>query len=63
MINDVVQDLKARRFRVGERPYSLEADSKLPTVSCELPDGKPFDLGGDRFRIPEVLFNTQVCEV
>jgi len=38
-------------------PYVEEALANIAPVSYELPDGKMLDLGGDRYKLTEPLFN------
>ena len=34
----------------------------MPAQAFELPDGKTLDVHGDRFRVPEILFNPEPVE-
>ncbi|KEH17932.1 actin-related protein ARP4 [Medicago truncatula] len=43
--------------------YSQSAYSNIPTTSYELPDGQTIEIGADRFKIPDVLFNPSLAQV
>jgi actin-like protein 6A len=56
-VREIVRDIKETHFKVSDSPYSDSSFANVPTVSYELPDGKVIELGNERFKIPELLFN------
>ncbi|RHN38704.1 putative Actin family [Medicago truncatula] len=40
----------------------MSAYSNIPTTSYELPDGQTIEIGADRFKIPDVLFNPSLAQ-
>jgi actin-like protein 6A len=56
----VTADIKESLCRVNEVPFIEEENLNMPVQSYELPDGSSVDIGVERFRIPEILFNS-VC--
>lgn len=56
-LQDLVRDIKETVCRVPEYAVdSRAAMSTWPAASYELPDGRTIDVGGDRFAVPELLF-------
>ena len=52
-----MRDIKETVCRVPEYAVdSRAAMSSWPAASYELPDGRTIDVGGDRFAVPELLF-------
>lgn len=43
--------------RVSEVPFKEEENLNMPVQTYELPDGSTVDIGVERFKIPEILFN------
>jgi actin-like protein 6A len=56
-ISEVVRDIKETVCRVSDITFNEEANSNIPAVAYELPDGHTVELGTDRFSIPELMFN------
>lgn len=56
-VREIIRDIKESNFKVSDSPYSDSSFANVPTVSYELPDGKVIELGNERFKIPELLFN------
>lgn len=54
----VTADIKESLCRVNEAPFVEEENLNMPVQSYELPDGSSVDIGVERFKIPEILFNT-----
>lgn len=54
----VIGDIKESICRVNEVPFVEEENLNMPVQSYELPDGSSIDIGVDRFKIPEILFNS-----
>jgi len=54
----VINDLKEATCRVSELPFDEKAaiSMNLATISYELPDGTPLDVGVERFNATEMLF-------
>lgn len=53
-------DLKESLFRVSEQAFHEDPAAPVPPVSYELPDGSSIQIGGDRFRVPELMFQPQL---
>ncbi|XP_049775021.1 actin-like protein 6B [Schistocerca gregaria] len=62
MTKKVVQDFQASVLQVSETPYDEKTVSSIPAVHYEFPDGYHQDFGGERFRIPEALFDPSVVQ-
>jgi len=59
MIKRVIRDIKETSCRVAE---TAVFDNSVGSVSTyELQDGGSIDIGGDRLKIPEVMFNPTLC--
>jgi len=57
---EIVADLNAAVCRASEQKF-LEADNaNIPTMPYELPDGNTFEVGLERFKIPELLFQPEL---
>lgn len=54
----VTADIKESLCRVNEVPFVEEENLNIPVQSYELPDGSSVDIGVERFKIPEILFNS-----
>jgi len=57
MVKQVVRDIKETVCRVSDFAFDVEANTNIPLVAYELPDGNTIELGTDRFSIAELLFN------
>ncbi|EEH55496.1 actin superfamily [Micromonas pusilla CCMP1545] len=53
---EIAADLKETVFRLSDQTFSEEDNQNIPAVSYELPDGNVIDIGVERFKIPELLF-------
>eukprot|EP00899_Mesostigma_viride_P024725 jgi/Mesvir1/5437/Mv15496-RA.1 len=53
----VVSDIKETVGRVSDAPFNEELVANIPTVSYELPDGNVIEIGAERFKFPEVMFD------
>ena len=53
---EIAADLKETVFRLPDQTFSEEDNQNIPAVSYELPDGNVIDIGVERFKIPELLF-------
>ena len=53
----LVQDIKESHCRTNEQPFVEEENLNMPMQTYELPDGSQVDIGVERFKIPEILFN------
>ncbi|KAG1665661.1 hypothetical protein FOA52_005451 [Chlamydomonas sp. UWO 241] len=60
-IDQIAADIKESVCRVSESAFDELANSNIPTVSYELPDGQEIHVGPDRFKIPEILFNPSLA--
>ncbi|CAL8463368.1 g2902 [Coccomyxa elongata] len=56
-VEQVGADVKETIGRVSDGPFDAEQNASIPTVNYELPDGTEIQVGPDRFKVPEVLFN------
>ena len=50
-------DMKVSHCRMNEQPFVEEDNLNMPMQTYELPDGSQIDVGVERFKIPEILFN------
>ncbi|CAI6012707.1 unnamed protein product, partial [Closterium sp. NIES-65] len=50
-------DMKETVCRVPDAPYDDLSFSNVPTVAYELPDGQVLEVGSDRFKVADALFN------
>ncbi|GAU20239.1 hypothetical protein TSUD_353030 [Trifolium subterraneum] len=58
----IASDIKECVCRAPDTPYDESAYSNIPTTSYELPDGQTIEIGADRFKIPDVLFNPSLAQ-
>eukprot|EP00898_Chlorokybus_atmophyticus_P003530 jgi/Chlat1/4178/Chrsp27S04278 len=58
----IVADIKESICRVSESAFDEAASANMPTMSYELPDGNVVEIGADRFKLPEVLFNPSIAK-
>lgn len=57
----VAADIKESVCRVYDGAFDEEQTKNMPTVAYELPDGQEIQVGNDRFKVPEVLFNPSLA--
>jgi len=57
---ELVRDMKHTVCRISDKRFDTSANSQIPTVSYELPDGKVLNVGLERFLVPEALFAPSV---
>ncbi|KAH6755676.1 actin-related protein 4 [Perilla frutescens var. hirtella] len=53
----IVSDIKECVSRAPDTSYDDTSYSNIPMTSYELPDGQTIEIGADRFKIPDILFN------
>ncbi|KAH6833369.1 actin-related protein 4 [Perilla frutescens var. hirtella] len=53
----IVSDIKECVCRAPDTPYDDTSYSNIPMTQYELPDGQTIEIGADRFKIPDILFN------
>ncbi|KAE9611197.1 putative Actin family [Lupinus albus] len=53
----IASDIKESVCLAPDTPFVESAYSNIPTTPYELPDGQTIEIGADRFKIPDVLFN------
>ncbi|KAH1257654.1 Actin-related protein 4 [Glycine max] len=58
----IASDIKECVCRAPDTPYDESAYSNIPMTSYELPDGQTIEIGADRFKIPDVLFNPSLVQ-
>ncbi|KAG8379369.1 hypothetical protein BUALT_Bualt07G0081400 [Buddleja alternifolia] len=58
----IVGDIKECVCRAPDTPYDETSYSNIPMTSYELPDGQTIEIGADRFKIPDVLFNPSLVQ-
>ncbi|KAL9303552.1 hypothetical protein ACSQ67_020815 [Phaseolus vulgaris] len=58
----IASDIKECVCRAPDTPYDESAYSNIPMTSYELPDGQTLEIGSDRFKIPDVLFNPSLVQ-
>lgn len=58
----IAGDIKECVCRAPDTPYDESAYSNIPMTSYELPDGQTIEIGADRFKIPDVLFNPSLAQ-
>eukprot|EP01025_Chloroclados_australasicus_P069902 TRINITY_DN9952_c0_g1_i4.p1 TRINITY_DN9952_c0_g1~~TRINITY_DN9952_c0_g1_i4.p1 ORF type:complete len:296 (-),score=37.80 TRINITY_DN9952_c0_g1_i4:127-1014(-) len=61
-VDNIVSDIKESICRVSDSVFVPEDNINIPTQTYELPDGTELQIGADRFRVPEVLFQPQLLE-
>lgn len=57
MVREVLQDFQAIALQVNDQPYDRNKVEIMPTFHYEFPNGYNKDFGGERFLIPECLFD------
>ncbi|GJN30050.1 hypothetical protein PR202_gb18325 [Eleusine coracana subsp. coracana] len=58
----IVSDIKESVCRVPDTAFDEVAYANVPTTSYELPDGQTIEVGADRFKIPDILFNPSLSQ-
>ncbi|GAQ90121.1 actin-related protein 4 - ARP4 [Klebsormidium nitens] len=53
----ITADVKEAVCRVADAAFDEAAYANVPGSSYELPDGNVIEVGSDRFKVPELLFN------
>eukprot|EP00027_Filamoeba_sp_ATCC50430_P000612 CAMPEP_0168544418 /NCGR_PEP_ID=MMETSP0413-20121227/2410_1 /TAXON_ID=136452 /ORGANISM="Filamoeba nolandi, Strain NC-AS-23-1" /LENGTH=441 /DNA_ID=CAMNT_0008574439 /DNA_START=21 /DNA_END=1346 /DNA_ORIENTATION=+ len=56
-VNQVVRDVKESCCRVSEVAFDDDSNTTIPSIPYELPDGHTLDVGTERFKVPELMFN------
>ncbi|CAN4115502.1 unnamed protein product [Withania somnifera] len=58
----IASDIKECVSRAPDTPYDDSSYSNIPTTSYELPDGQMIEVGADRFKIPDIIFNPSLVQ-
>ncbi|KAH7528086.1 actin-related protein 4 isoform X2 [Ziziphus jujuba] len=58
----IANDIKECVCRAPDTPYDESAYSNIPMTPYELPDGQTIEIGADRFKIPDILFNPPLAQ-
>ncbi|GKV37855.1 hypothetical protein SLEP1_g45827 [Rubroshorea leprosula] len=58
----IAGDIKESVCRAPDTPYDERAYANIPMTSYELPDGQTIEIGADRFKIPDILFNPSLAQ-
>ncbi|KAG9144413.1 hypothetical protein Leryth_017539 [Lithospermum erythrorhizon] len=58
----IASDIKECVCRAPDTPYDEVSYSNIPMTSYELPDGQTIEIGADRFKIPDILFNPSLVQ-
>nr|KJB83478.1 hypothetical protein B456_013G249800 [Gossypium raimondii] len=58
----IASDIKECVCRAPDTPYDESAYSNIPMTPYELPDGQTIEIGADRFKIPDILFNPPLAQ-
>lgn len=58
----IVSDIKECVCRAPDTSYDETSYSNIPMTSYELPDGQTIEVGADKFKIPDVLFNPSLIQ-
>ncbi|XWS28257.1 hypothetical protein CRYUN_Cryun25bG0051000 [Craigia yunnanensis] len=58
----IASDIKECVCRAPDTPYDESAYSNIPMTPYELPDGQTIEIGADRFKAPDVLFNPSLAQ-
>ena len=59
---EIAADVKETTCRVSDKKFDDDDFKNVPSVAYELPDGTVVELGAERFKIPELLFNPDLVE-
>ncbi|KAI4324637.1 hypothetical protein MLD38_030106 [Melastoma candidum] len=57
----IASDIKESVCRAPDTPYDESAYANIPMTPYELPDGQTIEIGSNRFKIPDVLFNPSLA--
>ncbi|XP_027069456.2 actin-related protein 4-like, partial [Coffea arabica] len=58
----IASDIKECVCRAPDTPYDDSSYSNIPMTSFELPDGQTIEIGADRFKAPDILFNPPLAQ-
>uniref|UniRef100_A0A6N2N2J3 Actin-related protein 4 n=1 Tax=Salix viminalis TaxID=40686 RepID=A0A6N2N2J3_SALVM len=58
----IASDIKESVCRAPDTPYDEGSYSNIPMTPYELPDGQTIEIGADRFKIPDILFNPSLAQ-
>ncbi|OUZ99180.1 Actin-related protein [Macleaya cordata] len=58
----IASDIKESVCRAPDTPYDESAYANIPMTPYELPDGQTIEIGADRFKIPDILFNPSIVQ-
>ncbi|KAL1824736.1 hypothetical protein DCAR_0312837 [Daucus carota subsp. sativus] len=58
----IASDIKECVCRAPDTPYDETSYSNIPMTPYELPDGQTIEIGADRFKTPDVLFNPSLVQ-
>ncbi|KAG5234026.1 Actin-related family protein [Salix suchowensis] len=58
----IASDIKESVCRAPDTPYDEGSYSNIPMTPYELPDGQTIEIGADRFKIPDILFNPLLAQ-
>ncbi|KAK8619898.1 hypothetical protein V6N13_066396 [Hibiscus sabdariffa] len=58
----IASDIKECVCRAPDAPYDESSYSNIPMTPYELPDGQTIEIGADRFKIPDILFNPSLAQ-
>uniref|UniRef100_A0A1D1YLI1 Actin-related protein 4 n=1 Tax=Anthurium amnicola TaxID=1678845 RepID=A0A1D1YLI1_9ARAE len=58
----IASDVKECVCRVPDTPFDESAYANIPMTPYELPDGQTIEIGADRFKIPDILFNPSLVQ-
>ncbi|GAB2216055.1 hypothetical protein Drorol1_Dr00023822 [Drosera rotundifolia] len=57
----IASDIKESVCRAPDTPYDEAGYSNIPMTPYELPDGQTIEIGADRFKIPDIMFNSSLA--
>lgn len=58
----IVADIKESICRVPDSAFDETSYANIPTTPYELPDGQIIEIGADRFKISDILFNPTLIQ-
>ncbi|CAL9776942.1 unnamed protein product [Musa acuminata subsp. burmannicoides] len=58
----IASDIKESVCRVPDTAFEESGYANVPMTPYELPDGQTIEIGADRFKIPDVLFNPSLVQ-
>ncbi|KAI4350889.1 hypothetical protein L6164_005295 [Bauhinia variegata] len=58
----IASDIKECVCRAPDTPYDETGYSNIPMTAYELPDGQTIEIGADKFKIPDILFNPSLAQ-